>query len=249
MRENEIKKDLRSLSQILDGWDRNVKNANILNTNLNYSSNGSIINYNLERTTPLIFKHIDLDRHSIPSGIENLNSNEKDFEVHLSIRLSEQSIDDDFTIDPLTSLGVGIKIKGDYLMDDSMKNAICSWHLDRDAPAGSVYCHPLYHLNFGGDNMTSFAIADKNYFGNLLLLPNPRVIHPPMDMVLSCDFIIRNFYKKSTHKKITDLPAYKTLFNRAAKRYWASYAFAFASKWNNTLSVTNLSHDSIIGNH
>jgi hypothetical protein len=247
MREKIIKKDLITLSHLLNNWDKNVKNASILNTNLNHGLNGSIINYSLEKTTPLIFKHIDLDRHSIPSGIEKLGPNEKDFEVHLSIELSEQRIEDNLTIDPLISLGVSIKIKGAYKMDGSKKNVICSWHLDRDNPVSSAYCHPIYHLNFGGDNMTSFAIEDKEYFGNLLLLPNPRVIHPPLDIVLSCDFIIRNFYKKSTHKKITDLPTYKSLFNRAAKRYWATYAFAFASKWNDSLQVTNLSHESVIG--
>jgi hypothetical protein len=248
MRENDIKKDLRSLSQLLLNWEKNVPNANILNTNLNYSSSGNIINYSLEKTSPLIFKNIDLDRHSIPTGIENLHSDDKDFEIHLNILLSEHSDEDDFTIDPLTKLGVSIKVKGDYVKDGDMKSAICSWHLDRDAPAASTYCHPLYHLNFGGDQMTSHSLADPNYFGNLLLMPNPRIIHPPMDLILSCDFIIRNFYKKSTHKAITELPAYKTIFNRSAKRYWSSYAFAFASKWDNKLTVSNLSHENVIGN-
>ena len=247
MRENEIKKDIRTLSHLLLGWEKNVKNANVLNTNINCNSKGNIINYSLEKTVPLVFRNIDLDRHTIPSGIENLHSDDKDFEVHLNILLSELSHEDDITVDPLTNLGVSIKVKGEYVKDSDVKNAICSWHLDRDAPAGSTYCHPLYHLNFGGDQMTSHALNDPNYFGNLLLMPNPRIIHPPMDLIISCDFIIRNFYKKSTHKTITELPAYKTIFNRATKRYWASYAFAFASKWDNNLTVSNLSHETVIG--
>ena len=249
MRENEIKRDLRSLSQLLSNWDKNVKNPNVLNNDLVFTPGGGNINYSLERSTPLIFKDIDLERHSIPSGIENLNSNEKDFEVHLNILLSEVTSDDDPNFDPILRLGVAIKVKGDYIKADSLKSVICSWHLDRDSTATSGYSHPTYHLNFGGDHMTSFAIAEDGYFGNLLLLPNPRIIHPPMDLILSCDFIIKNFYKKSRHQKITDLPAYKTLVDRASKRYWASFANAFASKWNNDLIVKNLSHNNVIGNH
>ena len=217
-------------------------------TQLNYFTKGKEITYSLEKNSPLIFKNIDLDRHSIPTGIEKLPSNDKDFEVHLNMVLSEISDEDDFSVDPLTKLGVSIKIKGDYIKDNELKNAICSWHLDRDAPVSSSYCHPLYHLNFGGDQMTSHALNDPNYFGNLLLLPNPRIIHPPMDLILSCDFIIKNFYKISTHKSITDLPEYKSILNRSTKRYWSSYAFAFASKWNQDLNVSNLSHESVIGN-
>ena len=36
MRENEIKKDIRVLYKLLIGWGKNVKNPNILNTNINY---------------------------------------------------------------------------------------------------------------------------------------------------------------------------------------------------------------------
>jgi hypothetical protein len=247
MRESEIKKDIRTLSQLLIGWGKNVKNANVLNTSINCNSKGNIINYSLEKTAPLVFRNIDLDRHSIPSGIENLHSDDKNFEVHLNIFLSENDHEDDLSLDPLTRLGVNFKVKGDFELGGELKSAICSFHLDRDAPAGSIYCHPLYHLNFGGDQMTSHALIEPNYFGNLLLMPNPRIIHPPMDLILSCDFIIRNYYKKSTHKTITELPAYKKIFNRAAKRYWASYTFAFASKWDNSLTVSNLSHETVIG--
>ncbi|MEJ5051008.1 hypothetical protein WH221_14355 [Chryseobacterium culicis] len=248
MRENQIKKDVRTLSQLLGKWGKNVPKANILNTNFSCSSKDSIITYSLNKSSPLIFKNIDLDRHSIPSGIENLPIDKKEFEVHLNIVLAEHSLDDDYAVDPLTRLGVTIKVNGLYEKgEEDSKYVVCSWHLDRDAPEDSTYCHPLYHLNFGGDSMTSHALEEPNFFGNLLLMPNPRIIHPPMDLILACDFIIRNFYKKTTHQSITNLPAYKDIFNRAANRYWASYAFAFASKWNDTLSVSNLSHNKVIG--
>ncbi|MDF2833026.1 hypothetical protein [Chryseobacterium indoltheticum] len=247
MRENEIKKDIRTLSQLLLNWGKNVPNANILNTGLNCSSKHNIIKYNLDRTSPLIFKNIDLERHSIPTGIETLHVDKKSFEVHLSMVLEECADDDDFSVDPLKRLGVNIKIQGDYEGPHNLESVICSWHLDRDAPTGCAHCHPLYHLNFGGDVMTSRALSNPGYFGSLLLMPNPRLIHPPMDMILSCDFIIRNFYNKTSNTSIISKPAYKTILERASKRYWSSYAFAFASKWNNGLAVSNLSHKDVIG--
>ncbi len=248
MRANSIKSDLRSLSGFLDKWGKNVKNAGLLSKiNVSDSTDGTI-KYSIEKSEPLIFRNIELERHSIPSGIENLPFDNNTFEVHLNMRLTERDGKDDL-FDPIVSLGVSIKIAAEYFTENDIKSAMCSWHLDRADSSKSDYCHPIYHLNFGGDQMTALALQNESYFGNLLLLPNPRIIHPPLDLILACDFVINNFYKRDNHKKMTDLPGYKMLINRAAERYWKAYTFAFASKWNKDLNVSNLTHNHIIGIH
>jgi hypothetical protein len=247
MRDTQIKKDLRSLAGLLSSWGKNVRNSNVLNNMVVYKEANNLVGYSLDKATPLIFTNIDLDRHSIPSGIENIHDDYKTFDIHLNILFKENNgeLDDS---DPIENLGVSIRIEGDFIKDDKEGKAMCSWHLDRDGAAKSVYCHPIYHMNFGGEHMTAQAIKSNGYFGNLLLLPNPRIIHPPMDIVLSCDFILRNFYKKATHQSITSLPGYKILVKQAVDRYWTSYFFAFASNWKEDMKISNLTFEKLIGN-
>jgi len=243
---NDIKKELRSFSAYLDNWGKNVKNANILNT-LSVLNSGEQIQYSLERAKPLIFQNIDIERHVIPKGIDKLcPKNERDFKVELTINLA-QLIKPEDAEDPILNLGVSIKVEGDYIDKDDYESVICCWHLDKGNIDESLYNHPIYHMNFGGDLMSDKLTEEKNpkYFGGLLLLPSPRVMHPPMDIILACDFIIKNFYEKSKHIEMTTLPGYVDLINKSKNRYVKPYAYALASAWEKSLEKGNLKHSSL----
>lgn len=245
---NEIKKDLRSLSGFLGNWDKHVKNSGILGNVSCYEADGQI-HYSLEKSKPLVFQNIDIERHVIPQGIDKLcPDTERFFEVELTIRLS-QSRKPNESEDPISELGVAIKVEGEYVSGDDFKKAVCSWHLDKGDGAASLYSHPTYHLNFGGDLMANKLVEEENpdFFGGLLLLPSPRVLHPPMDIILSCDFIIKNFYEKSSHLSLTTNPGYNELIEKAKKRYIKPFAFALSSSWNSELSINNLTHESLWG--
>ena len=238
---SEIKKDLRSLSGLLSTW-RNVKNPNILQNIVFTEIGDSRVKYSIFDTEPLTFINVDLDRHCIPSGIEKFKSSEIDFEVKLMSNYVEFDNKSEF-IDPINELGVRIIAEIFYPDGNDVRDANCSWHLDKGAPSDSIFSHPIYHMNFGGSHMTK----QGNTFGKLLLLTAPRIIHPPMDIILSCDFIIRNFYTKEKHIKITELPSYKTILDKAKLRYWKPYGQAFVSNWDKGLAVKNLSSISLFG--
>ncbi|NBB29942.1 hypothetical protein [Cellulophaga sp. BC115SP] len=241
MRVNEIKRDFRSLSMLLQQWS-NVKNPSILGQMDVFDKKG-VIGYNLEVSKPLIFQNIDLEPHSIPSGIEKIPNSDKDFSVQLCIKFSEKEMKINAVTDPIVDMGVSILIKGEYCLGSDLKETICSWHIDRHNGNQTGCFHPLYHLNFGGSNMTKLAINDNEYFGKLLLLPSPRIIHPPLDLILSCDFIIRNFYSTQTHSQITSQNTYKDLIKKAMDRYWKPYFYALSSKWDTSLTPTNLTFE------
>lgn len=245
MKQNDIRKDLRSLSGLLSGWGKYVKNPNMLqNLNINEIVKGGDLHYTITVSEPLTFLRIDLDRHCLPSGIEKIPANDIEFEVAMTLLCSE-SKEDNAEQDPIKSLGVNIIVKALYSNGTDLKEANCSWHLDKGSPVGAIFSHPEYHMNFGGSHM----VKQGDIFGNLLLLSSPRIIHPPMDIILSCDFIIRNFYSKANHRKITDNPKYLEIIERAKARYWQPYSKAFFSNWNEDQKVVNLPYKSLIGHH
>lgn len=242
MKRNELAKDFRSLSQFLSDWGKKVKNPGILN-NVNIISDASNhLNYGILESEPLTFINIDLDRHCIPQGIEKLKKDEAIIEIKLT-SLHKEANHDNENIDPIHALGVNMAIDVTYSIKGDMKEATCSWHLDKGETGASAFSHPIYHMNFGGNHMNK----QGDVFGKLLLMSAPRIIHPPLDIILSCDFIIRNFYKIETHTAITENPGYKELLERAKNRYWMPYFKAFASKWYAEVNVENLPYTSLVG--
>ncbi|MGH2666711.1 hypothetical protein [Flavobacterium sp.] len=245
MKKDDIRKDLRALSGLLSGWGKFVKNPNILQSiGVIDNSNNNDLKYSILTSEPLTFSRIDLDRHCLPVGIEKLPNSDIDVEVNLSLFCCE-SKKDDYKQDPIKSLGVNITVNAFYNNGEDIKEANCSWHLDKGSPENALFSHPEYHMNFGGSHM----VKQGDIFGNLLLLSSPRILHPPMDIILSCDFIIRNFYTKSNHQKITLHPKYLEIVENAKSRYWQPYSKAFSSKWNNDHKIDNLPYINLVGHH
>jgi hypothetical protein len=238
MTKNELAKDLRSLSGLLSNWGR-VKNPGVL-TSITYNEVAENISYSIVRTQPLIFINAEIDRHCLPMGIEKL----PDTEVQIKLTtLHVEELGQQPDNDPLRKLGVNIVVGATYLKGDTIAEATCSWHLDRHTGNVAQYFHPMYHINFGGSHMENL----PTNFGNLLLLNSPRIIHPPLDIILSCDFVIRNFYSKANSSNVLNNVHYKFLLKKARARYWQPYARAMASEWYEELAVQNLSSQILQG--
>lgn len=235
MKRNDIMSDLRSLSHFLGNWGKNVKNPEMLNSLTVADKTKNAIGYTVDISKPLVFKNIDIERHVVPTGLDKLKADDREVEVKLTINCQELKSDEEM-IDPIEELGVAIMIDITYNDGADVKEVSCCWHLDKGEAAGALYSHPIYHMNFGGNHM----VKQGDVFGKLLLLPSPRIIHPPMDIVLACDFIIRNFYTIARHKQLTENPGYQQLLSNASARYWKNYSYAMASSWNPALQVKNL---------
>ena len=244
MKKDDIRKDLRALSGLLSGWGKFVKNPNILQTIGVQEITKDDLKYVISTSEPLTFLKIDLDRHCLPVGIEKIPANDIDVEVNLTLLCCE-SKHEHYQQDPIRSLGVNITVNACYNNGQDIKEANCSWHLDKGSPVDAQFSHPEYHMNFGGSHM----VKQGDIFGNLLLLSSPRIIHPPMDIILSCDFIIRNFYTKSNHQKLTLNPKYLEIIENAKSRYWQPYSKAFSSKWHDDHKIENLPYMNLVGHH
>lgn len=111
------------------------------------------------------------------------------------------------------------------------KTYTCAWHLDKneDCAGEHKFTHPLYHFQFGGHRMANINL------GQSLLLGSPRLPHPPMDIVLSIHFIIKNFLGRRDYSRLYEMledEAYIEILERAQSRMFKPYFNAFKDNNN-----------------
>jgi hypothetical protein len=80
---------------------------------------------------------------------------------------------------------------------------------------------PAYHLQFGGNQAGEE--VELCWFPELVKLP--RLIHPPMDLILTCQFIAANFYGE-TYKSIKETPYWGSLVRKSQKHLLEKYYHA-----------------------
>lgn len=179
----------------------------------------------------LIFRQVNKKDLKIPNKIE---TNIKEILLELKVVItelpySENEIKDSILQNERTKYGVQIVVYGKTSESPSYK---MSWHLDKHIRSqnderGKGFAHPEYHFNMGGFALTK----EENFdFGQILLIDTPRLIHPPLDIVLSIDFVLKNFYGIRV-KNLTDSNQYKTIISNAKERLWRPFYIALASHW------------------
>lgn len=129
-------------------------------------------------------------------------------------------------------------------IETATKGNVCSWHFDRhisgDSPTENVLseAHPRYHFQHGGHAMKPFA----NNLGGMLLLPTPRLAFPPMNAILSLDFVLSNF-SGQCWQQLRDEPTYIRLLRDSQQAYWRPYIEKIASWWSETPKKDNECQD------
>lgn len=141
--------------------------------------------------------------------------------------------------------GFNIEVHGQKKIGDVVSNYFASWHLDKhiekDGDGNNKFYHPQYHLTFGGSKMEKF----RDNCGDALILPTPRIAHPPMDAILGIDFIIQNYVQIDYHKKMTRDPDYKRLLKKSQKRLWRPYYAAISEHWDKSYSIIDKDLDKL----
>ena len=131
--------------------------------------------------------------------------------------------------DCITALVLNLEIATDT------RENVCSWHFDRHIDDGNQQsnigseAHPRYHFQHGGHAMKPFS----NSLGSTLLLPAPRLAFPPMDAILSLDFVLSNF-SGECWQNLRDNPTYVRLLQSSQKKHWKPYINRIASWWSDS---------------
>jgi hypothetical protein len=191
------------------------------------------------------FKGISLDRHIRPEMVSRLAKQELG-ESRLLLEINCRCLCNHVTNqikDPIQTLGAKFIIQFEYLdeLSEEMKLLQCSWHLDKhDLSKVTSTSHPLYHYEFGGTETSK--MVNFNY-GDFILLDSPRLMHPPLDLVLAFDFVIKNFYTFHDHRKLTESSEYRKYIKNAQYRIWKPYAISFASHFHDFKPVYEIDAD------
>jgi len=198
-----------------------------------------------DRSTPTTWKQVVGELHfDLPVPTSTLPTNTKIVEVTFSAEMEGRYFDKgnpNILSDPLVCLtNFNIMIYG---LDENNKDLCAAWHLDRHTDELGIgtaddkgYMHPEYHITFGGKKMEK---DEPLNFGNILILPTPRLPHPPMDVVLGIDFIIQNFYPKEHKIDILEDERYIAIVKNAQLRLWRPYFRSLASHWQSNLCTVN----------
>ena len=115
-----------------------------------------------------------------------------------------------------------------------------SWHFDRqdkkDGEGISKSLHPIYHLTFGGHYMEDLQQDDSDEFGRALIIRAPRIMHPPMELILGLDFIFNHFIPKDKLDLLSD-PSYNMIINAFKKYFWMPFALAFTKNYCENINI------------
>jgi hypothetical protein len=182
----------------------------------------------------LEFVNLDLGRVVCPNLHEDFLKNAV---LELKLNISCLSNMPDPIDDPIKDFGIQIIVKIRTLEKVIAKNA---WHFephpavdDNGNPSKQPeFHHPLYHLHFGGYELTNE--TEGLQYGNILILEAPRIMHPPMDIVLAIDFVLNNFYSYHSCQPLINLtsePDYIRIVKNARERFWKPFAFGLASNF------------------
>lgn len=208
--------DLITLSQILEKHTSAVVlNSDVLKSSANQCLQGTGTAWKYEVAGLQL-------RVNAPQNVLPRNAGKT---LNLNIDLDLGGICDDELHDCFTELILKIRIESED------RASMCSWHFDRhivDENGGdhAIEAHPLYHFQHGGHEMKE--LADS--LGHVLLLPAPRMAYPPMDAVLSIDFLLSNFAGKEW-KTLRDDSTYVRLLQEAQYRHWKPYVERIATWW------------------
>lgn len=145
-------------------------------------------------------------------------------------------------VDCISNFLFEINIEGH--VSDRYETLKSCWHLDKHIESDDgndgvpKFTHPSYHFQFGGDFIQN---CEK---GDLGILANPRIPHPPMDVFLGFNFIINNFYNRKDYdfvNRILQDYDYQIIIKRAQERLWIPYFKAFdASNTHNDFTISKI---------
>lgn len=155
-----------------------------------------------------------------------VNTDARISSIVLSSKVIGKFLDNDLAEDPLAYLEFNLVVKG---KDKNGKDLVNSWHLDRHPDnSHSESAHPTYHFQYGGKKL----MLPNNENGNHLVIDTPRIMHPPLDIILGVDFVLSNFLGKKRAFLCEKVRPYLLSVESLQKMVWRPYIYSVARHWS-----------------
>ncbi len=164
-------------------------------------------------------------KHTLPSETENPV-------VSLSICLHFSN--NEAIFDEIEKLNVDFEVSAINSAGEQFRSA---WHLDYHNVIGDEhFSHPKFHFQFGGKKLRVSALDASSPFnpGELLLMETPRIMHPPLDIVLAVDFIFGNFLGSKALRKLRSISGYSRIHEKSKRCFWSPYFEAISGHLNSS---------------
>lgn len=171
----------------------------------------------------LPFKIEIQDSEKFPKKLSHKNS-ARNLKLFFDLEIECDSLNFVGNKDPFKKYSFNIVIKGSNKNNANSK-LIYAIHFDKhnfeEQQEGNTphQTHPAYHFQFGGNKLEDEEKLDS---GRALFLDTPRVMHHPMELILSIDFILSNFFP-TIWNKIKPLPRYKKILKKYQKDFILPY--------------------------
>lgn len=129
--------------------------------------------------------------------------------------------------DPFNVFLFNIKIFGNTREDPETK-LVYTLHFDKHDGSISPMPHPSYHFQLGGRELKDNVIE----YGQALFLDSPRIMHHPMELILSIDFILSNFFPL-IWQKIKRSPDYFDVLKKYQAQFIKPYFKSIVEHFDN----------------
>lgn len=205
---NDMASAIRQLIQILQTNNliesSSVSSVSNVMTQLKRIGDKRSWNYSIDASSPIIFKavlHDKIGKHIKPK-------------IYMDVEVDEKLIDK--KIPPFSKLTSVLEVITD-------SNILQRFHIDLSSKKidKTYQKAPLFHLQAGGHS----PLGDRNAE---FKLSEPRLLHPPMDVVLLSEVIVANFYPNEW-KRIKSQPGWSGIICDSQKLCYSFY-FEVAKK-------------------
>jgi len=217
----ELLNDIQKIASLLEG--KGIDTSSIYTMKSNIQKNKPSIKYNLK---PMKLYFEDNLRYPKVKSHKKVQNLELIFDIKIDMDFdSFKDLDD-----PFSSFAFNIKIFGNT-KDDLETKLVYTLHFDKHDGSSSPVPHPSYHFQLGGrelkDNITDY--------GQSLFLDSPRIIHHPMEFILSLDFILSNFFPEIWND-IKKNPDYHDTIKKYQKYFVKPYFQSVANSFDSSLT-------------
>ena len=169
------------------------------------------------------FKIVIEDNEKFPKKLSHKKS-ARNLELFFDLEIECDAENFATNKDPFKKYSFNIVVKGRNKNNNDNK-LIYAIHFDKhnieeqEKGKSPNQAHPSYHFQFGGNKLED---EDKLDSGRALFLDAPRIMHHPMELILSIDFILSNFFP-TIWNRIKLLPSYKKILEKYQKDFILPY--------------------------
>ena len=169
--------------------------------------------------------------HTMPEGVKNITISLSVDDTISIRRFNSQRVEDPF-----------LKLDNFNITLNYNDTHYSSWHLDRhimDRNEGDGdNLHPLYHMTYGGHYMESKQVEGEDVYGKSLIVRAPRLMHPPLELILGLDFIFRHYIPRKS-LPLLDHPSYIRIVELVKKDIWFPFALALTKNYCENIDIDN----------